>query len=226
MGNYLSDGINQGFAIGSAAREKKKDRAQRDAEREADKALRLELDTKLTNREKELQGERLAADAARQFNQQQWGTRERLGTQDFQGGENKAERGQRENLTLAGFANSNVQSEAERALRRDLQDKQITAQAKLAADEVPFKQANVAIGMSQVANQNDRNSAPRMTEEYDDQGNVISRKVTRPFDPSIGVTPAAKPTKPTVGKNGYAPGTIAEQDGKKFRYDGKQWLNY
>jgi hypothetical protein len=138
--NYLAQGLTQGFAIGADARQKKKDRAQRDAEREAEKALRLEMDARLTEREKALQGDRITADAKRQFSDQAFrgieadkgrvfSREERIGGQGYQSEEADKNR---------GF--QNIRDVAQRLHEKD------TLKAKLDQDAAQFTQT---AGLSQ-----------------------------------------------------------------------------
>jgi hypothetical protein len=133
--NYLAQGLTQGFATGAEAREKKKDRKQRDAEREAEKALRLEMDARLTEREKALQGDRITADAKRQFSDQAFrgieadkgrvfSREERIGGQGYQSEE--ADKGR---------AFQGVRDVAQRLHEKD------TLKTKLDQDAAQFKES-------------------------------------------------------------------------------------
>jgi len=127
--NYLAQGLNSGFAIGAEARAAKKRQEQERIQREADRALQLERDMRREKAEQALQGDRITADATRQFNDQKWRTGERIGSEGFSGGQADKDRGWRTGERKGSEEFSGTQAAADRALRQSMQD-QTLKQAK------------------------------------------------------------------------------------------------
>lgn len=102
--NYLASGLDQGFALGSAARQKKLDRQQQDELELKRKQFELDQQARTIAAQKALQDAQLVADATKQFKQQGWQsgentaergwkTGERIGTEGFTGMEGDRKRG-------------------------------------------------------------------------------------------------------------------------------------
>lgn len=101
--NYFASGLENGLRIGADAYQRRKDREQQSALDKARRDLELERDLKRGQLERDLQGERITADATKQANAQTFQagegekdrgfrTGERRSTQEFQSGESKLER--------------------------------------------------------------------------------------------------------------------------------------
>jgi len=130
--NYLAEGLSSGYDQAYGAAQKKR-------EQRLQQQLELDMLAKRQAAEKQLQDDRITAEAKRQFSQQGWQsgeadkdrgfrTSERIDTQGFQSGESDKTRG-----FQAG------ESKLDRDLRRALQQQQLDQAAKQFGTEMQFK---------------------------------------------------------------------------------------
>lgn len=133
--NYFASGLENGLRIGADAYQRRKDREQQSALDKARRDLELERDLKRGQLERDLQGERISADAKKQFNQNffaagerdaqnRYGTGERIGSQDFTAGQNAAQR----------------------ALQKEHTDRTLNQAAEQFTKRLDFDQQNMGLG--------------------------------------------------------------------------------
>lgn len=124
-----------GFQATRAIREKRLDRDQQSALEKARRDLELERDLKRGQLERDLQGERITADAKKQFNQNFFAAGER----DAQNRYGTSER-------EATQTRAATESAKDRKLRKVLQDDQLTQSAKQFTDRIDFDRQNMGLG--------------------------------------------------------------------------------
>lgn len=156
--NYLASGLEQGFAIGSAARQKKKDREEQERLALLDQQFRKQLQLDDIAAQKQRQDAQLVHDASRQFSQQGWQsgesekergfrTGERVGSQGFTGGENEKQR---------AFTGS--QAELDRVAANIRAKNQLDESARQYDTSLPLKGAEVGLqGRAQDWQENPKN---------------------------------------------------------------------
>lgn len=154
--NYLAQGLDQGFALGANAREKKKDREERERLERARRELELDVLGKKVAADKELQNARLVSDAQRQFSQQGWQTGEsekdrgfrtgeRIGSEGFTGMENQRQREFTggENQRQRDFSGSQSQLDRDAANLRT--QKQLDEAARQFNTKMPLEGAELGL---------------------------------------------------------------------------------
>lgn len=142
--NYLAQGIAQGWDAGSRAVEEQRKRKAQSAESAADRALRLDLDAKLTDRETALQNARLLADADRQFKQQGWQSAENSMDRSFRSDESGKDRGWRTTERLGSEGHDSSEKNLDRMLHQKLQQDQLDQAARQFADKQAFDYTHLA----------------------------------------------------------------------------------
>lgn len=145
MSNYFADGFQGGFAIGAAAREKKKDREERAKIEKARADLELDLVGRRASADKELQNDRLVADAQRQFNQQGFQSGESEKDRGFRGGESEKERTARVGLQTGAQGFQSGQAELDRAARAAALDREMKQRQGQFEAELPLKGAQLGL---------------------------------------------------------------------------------
>lgn len=133
--NYFASGLENGLRIGADAYQRRKDREQQSALDKARRDLELERDLKRGQLERDLQGERITADAVKQFNSQTW-----------TGGENEKDRKHRTGERLGSQAHQTTESAAERNLRKVLQKDAQKQNAQQFTDRLSFDYQNIGLG--------------------------------------------------------------------------------
>lgn len=133
------DTFVQAFSAGQELREKKKRRQQDDELAAAHRQLEIDMQAKQLSAQKQLQDDRMVNDAKMAFEDRNWRTNERTGTQGFQSGENVKDRSWRtdERMGTQGFQGS--QAELDRAARQLQLDKELANRDKIAGAEQTFK---------------------------------------------------------------------------------------
>jgi len=193
--NYLAEGLQGGFAIGAAGREKKRDREERERLEKARRDLELERDATRYKSERELQNERLVADAKKQFSQQGFTAGEADKDRGFRSGESQKEREARIGLQTGAQGFQGTQAELERAARAAALDKDL-AQRKTQFDaELPLKGAQVGIqSRAQEWNESPNNPYNVLRDE---QGRAI-RLNNEPLTPATGAAADAPGNVPEL----------------------------
>ena len=168
--NYLAEGLNQGFALGASARQKKEDREEADRLAKARAALELDMLAKRAAADKALQNDRLVADAQKQFSGQGW-----------QSGESEKDRAARLALQTGAQGFQGGQSNIERAVRAAALDKEMTLRKQLADAELTQRGTLGAAGLGLRAR------------EIDQQGKALAARY-----PEDDLDPAATTTRPVI----------------------------
>jgi hypothetical protein len=184
--NYFAQGIDNGARIGADA-----------FNRQLQKQLELDMLAKRQAAEKQLQDDRITAEAKRQFSQQGWqsgeadknrayGTSERIGTQTFHADESNKGRG-----FQAG------ESKLDRDLRQALQKQQLdqaasqfaqemTFKGKVHDDDMPLKGAQLGL-MARAADT--RDAAQAWREDADNPYNTIRDAQAKKLASDMGAFP-------------------------------------
>lgn len=211
MDNYLASGLESGFATGADIVKQK--RAREEAERQAaiDRQLRLDLQAKQQAAEKQLQDDRLVADAQKQFS-----------SQGFQHTENAADR----NLRLTTQANDQTFTGGQNNLNRGLTQQEIDAKNRMNDAQVVLD----ARKLSQQADQAAAQIAEHREERADtlNRGQVITepdplnpgQNRTRVVQPFIGTAPVSLQPSDNLSGASSASGTGLPTFGST--YEGKR----
>jgi hypothetical protein len=144
--NYFASGINDGLRIGADSYNKRKDRDQQSALEKARRELELDRDLKRQKFEQGMQGERITADAAKQFAEQNWRSGERKDTQGFQSGERVATQGFQSGERKGTQDFQRGESAADRAARKAAQDDTLNQAAKQFSQKLDFDYQNMGLG--------------------------------------------------------------------------------
>jgi hypothetical protein len=214
--SYLADGLSQGFQSGFAAGTQKK----RDKKLSEDQLAR---DVLQAEQQKALQNERLVADAKRDFE-----------NRDFQGQQAEADRTYRSSEAAIdrGFRSGESQKDRDARLasetkaieaQRVLQQENLLAQAARLQEQLTQGQGqfDATLGLSRDKFSWDQNPANPENISRAAYAKALAAKSMDFGD--LSIPGAGGKVAPPTPAGGPSPGSIVEQNGKRYRFDGKNY---